>query len=175
MSRFSGKCDVYDWFCDMSDEHIASFNIYPHNSIVPLNIQSRKDLIPYYPYLVSGAIGKEIHLSSRSNVDVEEEDLLKIIRKNILKEYNRCKRKHEEFDPDATAHYMSTFDIFLPETLEIARRVAKDGSKATIDGIHRKIHEHYRNELLDEMVANGYSKSLSIWWIWKDAKLALEA
>ena len=51
---------------------------------------------------------------------------------------------------------------------EIAKRVAEDGEKATIDGIHDYMHELYRNKLLEEMIRLGWDRRVAKYWIWKD-------
>lgn len=38
---------------------------------------------------------------------------------------------------------------------ELANRVKEKGRKATIDGIHLKMHERYRQLLVDEMLKHG--------------------
>lgn len=82
--------------------------------------------------------------------------------------WRRCKQRKRPYDEDEAAKRIS----FLrePEDVEreIAKRVAEDGDKATIDGIHDYMHELYRNKLLEEMIRIGWNKRRAMYWIWKD-------
>ena len=57
---------------------------------------------------------------------------------------------------------------------EIAKRVAEDGEKATIDGLHDYMHEYYRYKLLDEMIRLGWDKRRAKFWIWRDWQMLIE-
>lgn len=57
LSRYSGKCDLYDSLITIhgfTEEEIkTNVNIYVGANKDPLHIESIKDVIPYYPHLVS--------------------------------------------------------------------------------------------------------------------------
>ena len=79
MSEFSGKCDIYDCFSDVSDEFLqrSSFYIYTNDyRDHRLEINNQKDLAKYYPYLVClETRNKEyatVYLSQLSFIDQEE-------------------------------------------------------------------------------------------------------
>ena len=102
MSLYSGKCD----FCDMCDIHnvdnILKSNVYIGWNIIPLKFETKKDLIPYYPYLVSlsattNGVG-EIRLSTESYVDRSERESLELYTKECQRYVNKCKRKKEFCD-----------------------------------------------------------------------------
>ena len=83
ISKFSGKCDVYDSLVMIREvKDFSKVIIYAaDNEVIPLRINSKKDLIPYYPYLTSIMCGDSegntiIHLSKKSFVDAEEEGIL---------------------------------------------------------------------------------------------------
>lgn len=179
MSKFSGKCDVYDHTCEMSDEEICSTNFYLSGSIVPLRIDSRYDLIPFYPYIVTLAIGnksggRNIYFSRESYVDEAEHEFLATRLENCLRYYNQCKRKHIPYDYDEAVKKISFFNYVDDANLEIARRVEENGKKANIEGLHLPMPEHYRHELLDEMVKAGWDEKLSKYWIWHDFRSLIE-
>lgn len=101
MSRFSGKCDFYDHlFMTTENEEdafekfrgtklykmkpsaecvpVKAISDFPRNWI-PIQYGSLKDLIPYYPYIISTSFcdnadsdNSTIILSSKSWVDIEE-------------------------------------------------------------------------------------------------------
>lgn len=172
MSRYSGKCDVYDWFSEYTDEDIKKCKIYVGDECMPLRIDSRRDLMPYYPRLVVLGWGsgktRSVRISTESFVDREEREQLEWKLEYAIKIYRRKKRKHEQFNPDKVIEETSLFNDKVYE--EIVRRVAESGEKATIDGIKISYHEHNRKALYDDMVAAGYDARFARWWIWHDWK-----
>lgn len=169
MSIFSGKCDVYDTLVgihEYTDEELKNnVDIYIGNVRTPLRIESKKDLIPYYPHLISvGSFDNEkrkstIFITSKSHVDYEEEDILNWRLKDLLRIYNRCKRKKIEFNTDEAVKKI-TWNGWNEEAYkELAKRVKEYGKKATIDGIHLRMHERYRQELVGTMIKNGLDPS----------------
>ena len=54
MSRYSGKCDLYDMLDGYDDSFIANSKFYIDADYRShkLDIHTRKDCIPYYPYIV---------------------------------------------------------------------------------------------------------------------------
>lgn len=121
-----------------------------------------KDLIPYYPHIIGFAAcdNTDSHksvvcLSSESFVDREEREILEWKLKNILRIYNRCKRKKIEFDIDEVIKEICWNGWNEEVYRELAERVKERGKKATIDGIHLRMHEKYRQDLVNEMLKNG--------------------
>ena len=55
MSRFSGKCDLYDHCGDYTDSQLQASRFYIGRNIIPLKIETQKDLAPYYPHLICAA------------------------------------------------------------------------------------------------------------------------
>lgn len=165
MSKFSGKCDVYDTLISIhqyTDEELKNnVKIYVGGSKESLQINSEKDLIPYYPYIVASASFNNserksiIQLSKESWVDTEERDQLQFNLNQALKVYNKCKRKGEPFDKDLALHIICPLTFNLEICEEIVDRVAKYGKKANIDGLHLMMHEIYRRELVEVMLNNG--------------------
>lgn len=165
MSCYSGKADCYDYLIAINrytDEELKNnVDIYIGDIKTPLKIQSRKDLIPCYPHLVTASFHDNesrkatIYISSESWVDREERDNLRFILKDILRIYNRCKRNKIEFDVEEAVKQVTWNGWNEDAYRELANRVAKSGKKATIDGIHLKMHEYYRQELVNCMIENG--------------------
>lgn len=163
MSMFSGKCDCYDTLIAIhnytEDDLKNKVKIYVGNNTEPLHIESYKDLIPYYPYLISFAMfskGKSVvHLSSESFVDSEERESLYFRLKELIKIYNHCKRKKTEFSVNDAVKEVCYGDWNSDIICELAKRVKENGKKATIDGLHLKLYELYRKTLVDEMLKNG--------------------
>lgn len=164
ISKFSGKCDVYDSLIEIhrytEEELRNNVKIYIGNSQEPLKISSHKDLIPYYPYLIGMVFYDNVErksvvrLSSKSFVDREERECLERRLQELIKIYNRCKRKKIEFDVDEALTRVVWSGWNEEPYRELANRVKENGKKATIDGIHLQMHERYRQLLVDEMIKN---------------------
>lgn len=168
MSLYSGKFD----FCDMCDIHnvdnILKSKVYIWRNIIPLKFETEKDLIPYYPYLVSHpylvttisttGIG-EIRLSTESYVDKQERETLEWYVKDCQKYMNKCKRKKEIINIE---HFDNQYhrDVYK----EILIRLMDKKKEFTLDGIYLPMAEYYRKELYDEMVKNGWDEFKSRQW-----------
>ena len=105
MSNFSGKCDLYDHIEIHGLDNTLKSKIYVgYDSKEPLNIKEERDLVPYYPFVISmGAFNHgigTIYLMDESWVNYEEKDVLEFYLEQILKIYRRCKRKKVEFNVD---------------------------------------------------------------------------
>ena len=166
MSKYSGKSDLFD---SLHTDDYSKLKIFAHsNDIVPLRIDSYKEVVPYFPYLVSiscvNADGyKTIYLSSKSFVDIEEEELL-TCDLDILKRYHRkCKRNKTEFNEEEA---LSMITLFGGSDLhkELVRRVKELGSKATIEGIHIPQCDRMRESLYEEMIRVGWTEYQAYRW-----------
>lgn len=95
---------------------------------------------------------------------------------DVKRYWRRCKRHKEPYDEDEAAKMISFLHEPEDEDVEreIAKRVAEDGDKATIDGLHDYMHEYYREKLLEEMIRLGWDKHRAKFWIWKDWEKAYE-
>ena len=165
MSRFSGKCDFYDCVASFYtfEEIQNKVKIFVGKSDKPLKIEKMTDLIPYYPYLISlGAYDivdrtATVHLTSKSYIDLREQDSLDFILKQILRYYNSCKRKKIDFSVDGAVKKVFAISDKDRDTVatELANRVKINGKKASTDGLHLSMYDFDRKELAEEMVENG--------------------
>ena len=183
MSKYSGKSDLFDhlWMSSKSEADVQTeiertdFYIHSHpndNRIHRLDIHSIKDVAPYYPYLIAvGTWNKEgratIVLSSTSFIDREEAEFISWDLRDALAEYKRCKRKKVAFDPNS---YVATLKDkgwgYHENTEEIARRVARDGLKANIDGLFLKSKDKWSRALLArELSRLGYDDFFIERWL----------
>lgn len=165
MSKFSGKCDFYDYIEIFGLESILSSNIYLGDNIVPLRIDTRKDCIPYYAHLISFSFGNTIILTPESFIDMEEKKHLQWLLKEAIKYYNKCKRSHISFNKEEA---LKKICFFTPQNFhkEIIERVAVKGTKADITDIHDDTHTYYRNLLYEELIKAGYSNTVAYYWLW---------
>lgn len=189
MSRYSGKCDFCDNLYVNAETEEEAFEKFKGTKLYisqplpddfnwekalkeKINIadtyykkveySSIKDLIPFYPYLVTfgwydnaDSHNSVIWLSRESFVDREERECLEWRLKELIKIYNRCKRKKIEFDVEEALEKIVWNGYNEEPYRELANRVKEKGKKATIDGIHLKMQEYYRQELVDEMIKHG--------------------
>lgn len=180
MSRFCGKCDLYDsvemiWANgdeEKVQEYIdnAKFYMYVHDRKMPIKITNRKELALYYPFLTSMSAhsnGKHtVVLCSDSFIDQEEEERLKYSLKECLRKYKKTKRNHKEINMENILP--DRFGGPTSYDLEIAKRVIEDGKKATIDGVHTYMHEYYRREWYECLVKLGWTKMEAFNWVYKE-------
>lgn len=165
MSKYSGQCDVYDVLVmirEYTDEELKNnVKVYVGDSETPLELNTQKDLIPYYPHLIScssydGQSKKYIaHITKKSSVDYEEENYLNSVLQMLLLNYNRCKRKKIAFDMDAAIERSCLFYKDDPGIKELVKRVRDNGKKASIEGIHLPSYDYFRKKLVWTMIENG--------------------
>ena len=146
---------------DFEDALKNKVNI-PETYYKKVEYSSIKDLIIYYPYLVvfagvdnADSRNSVVCLSRESFVDSEERENLEWRLKHLLRIYNRCKRKKVEFDVEEALKEIVWNGWNEEPYRELANRVKLHGKKATIDGIHLRMHERYRQLLVDEMLVHG--------------------
>lgn len=176
ISKYSGRCDLYDVLVDIREiTDFSKVKIYAaNNSIVSLRIDSQKDLMPYYPYLIAISVGNSdgtqiIHLSEKSYVDTEEEEHLTWDLDELKRYYRRQKRKHEPFNSDEALKKISFFDGDAEYKKELVNRVKEFGEKATIEDIHIPFMDTMRQRLYEDMVAAGWNDDRAYEWCfgWK--------
>lgn len=180
MSMFSNKCDCADhfWMGANNDEDIqkeidrTDFYIWGEGGRrFRLDIHTVKDLVPYYPFLIAvGAWSKEgrctIIFSDESFVDKEEKEFIGWELRDALAEYKKCKRKKIPFDVDAYLEKRKGTWRMHNYTEEVVRRVATNGLKANIDGLHSNFKDKYeRARLAQEMQKYGYTDGEINMWV----------
>lgn len=172
MSKYSGKCDLYDSIGDYSDEDIATkVKIYYASSIVPLDVKSQKDIMPFYPFVAGIMYGESdgtrvFHIGRRSYVDEQEEEFVESAKRSIERYYKKCKRKRVEF----------TVEDFHPYT-DLERQMAEDVMRIGIknvlmsDEYHTYMGDYYRKILYKDMIAAGWENVKALTWVfgWRRA------
>lgn len=174
----SGKSDFQD-ICEMHytpEEILKNYKVYAYNNtIVPLQMISKKDLVAYYPYIVAimakDDSGGVIHLSEKSYIDTSEEERLNWDLETLVRYWKKCKRNHKEFDKNEALKRIvwPTDDIPEDYEIELVERVAEYGAKATIDDLHDSYHDGMRNEWYQLMIDAGWNKQQAYRWVygWK--------
>ena len=167
MSRYCGKCDFGDTCEIVGVEKILScYEVYSGRNIVPLKFETEKDLLPYYPFLVSAQIWSDgkgrIELTTKSYVDICEEEHLSTLLNDGLRYYKSCKRRKVPFDVDECIKKSALFPADYNR--EIAERIAADGLKANTEGIHVPIYDTERRWLYEDMVKAGWDEVKAYEW-----------
>lgn len=169
-----GKSDFSD-FCEMHhspEEVINNFEVYVGvDSIIPLRITSKKDLVAYYPYITAIVTSNNgvgcIHLSSVSQIDSAEEESLQFNLDTLKRYYRKCKRKKEPFDKTEAMSLIHWFNDEPKEyEIQLVDRVAKLGEKATIEGIHKPYSDRMRKQWYDLMLDNGWEETKAYRWVY---------
>ena len=177
MSRYSGKHDCCDhfWMGNNTEKEVqqeidrTDFYMWSKGRRIKLDIHTVKDLVPYYPFLIGMSCGSKegrnvVILANESFVDQEEREFMGWELRDALAEYKKCKRKKIPFNPDA---YLANAPRWCRHnyTEEIVRRVAKDGLKANLDGLHSDTKDKWdRASLARLMKQYGYDDNyINIW------------
>lgn len=167
----AGKCcfeDTVEIFG--ADNILNKYRVYIGDNILPLRMESEKDLIPYYPYLESIMIsnkndGGVIRLQTDSFINIEEREWITWRLEKLKKYYRKCKRKHNPYSLEEAQKLICWYEPQLYEK-ELIKRVQKFGEKATIDDLHDNLHEHMRKELYELMLEYGWSESEAYPWVY---------
>lgn len=141
------------------EETVANKVNIPQTYYKKIEYSSIKDLVPYYPHIIGfGGYSNDyrvVCLSKEPYFDRQEKESLDFNLKWLLRIYNRCKRKKIEFNVEDAVNEVCWGNFNREQITELANRVAKNGKKATIDGIHLTMQEYYRKELVEEMLKYG--------------------
>lgn len=174
MSRFCGKCDLYDWIGDYTDEEINKMNFYIHHKgrEYKLDVHNQYDAALYYPYIVAiGTHNKDgsgtIILSSDSFIDEEEKQHLSWYTRDVLKEWRRCKRKKIKFNPKEVFKKINWGCRDNSQLQAVIDDVAKNGDRAEFKDIHFNLQEYYRREWYKYLIEIGYDKRKAYDWVFK--------
>ena len=173
MSRYSGKCDLYDSLCMLDDTiDFDKLKIYIDGNIVPLDIKSQKDLAPYYPCIIGVSYGntegdRVIHMNSKLFYNTQEEGILKWRVEWYCKLYNRIKRK-DKSKQIVVADLLSEFDDKEVVTELIQRVIDAKGKVDRVDykDVYLSMSEHYRAEHYKTMVELGWDRITAYKWVY---------
>lgn len=168
MSKYSGKCDFFDTIEIQEWDSIKNAKIY-HNSIGPLAVKEKKDLIPVYPYIVGAMTSSKdganerkttIYLSNKSYVDTEEKERLEGIVREVRYWQGKAKRQKKEFSfkylkDNASLVWMTgDRETLYKEVIDRIKSTPK-GKEVDLYGLHDSIHTHYRLVQMREAKDNG--------------------
>lgn len=184
MSKFTGKCDLYDsafMLQDDPEDFVKNSVFYLERG--KLDVKAVKDLIPYCTHLTAAAAyskgsGNTIHLSRDSFIDSEERDFLswKII--DAIKAARKAKKEKKTFDFEYLKNFCKEVSSFYPwipivETINknpdlLKTHIPADYRKAYhffeswiipeyFSTLHDAMHNRFREDFLEFAKENGYA------------------
>ena len=175
MGRYSGKCDFSDSIDIHGVDNILKSTIKIRKEdglLIKLDLQNEKDLIPYYPYLVSmgyhNKIKDVVELCADSFIDEEERERIDLRLKEVI-EY--CEKYKNTLGEISKEQYIKSLGSLVKSDelySQIIDEVNKYGDKAECKYVHDHGHEHYRREWFEHMVEEGYDKNFAFCWVYKE-------
>lgn len=140
-----------------------------------LNLKTYKDVLPYYPRcegIATFSDGKNtILLSSKPHWRWEELEHYEFIYKEVLRVYNRIKRKKGTLNEEFIYNELSDFYKKEEHIKTMIERVFKSGKKADYSDLRSSTKNSlYRKPLYEEMVRVGYTPSQAYEWVYNNNK-----
>lgn len=177
MSRYSGKCDLYDYVSMLSIKDFGELNIYMCGSPVRLDIKESKDVIPFYAFVPYFIQGNTIMISDKSCIDKQEQEMFRFTFNEIHKIISRCRVHHLPITwtnvKSCSLHLNDdvAFYIYLYIKDNYQHQYTKEDMYRLLyhlidkdimfDGIRT-----CRRFLYNEMIHNGYSEKQSSLWVY---------
>ncbi len=154
MSSYSGKCDLCDSIEIVGmDKFLKECEIYTKTSdLVPLKIESEKDLVPFYPYLCWLMTNNKYYLCEDNFINEEENEIKEWYLKEIIKEYKKAKRNKVEFNPK----YWGGREEIWDSVVEIVRKKGEKTTLEDLEDIHTTMAEVYRKYWYEELIRVGW-------------------
>ena len=175
MSKYCGKCDLYDciYMRDTPiEEQLSKAKIYIKDEL--LNIKTETDLALFFPYIIGTSYSNKegyqvIHLSKTDYIRETELNRISYYVRDAKREKQKCKRNKLDYIVEDV--YKTRFSWMRPnvdkeQVLEIIRRVGV-GGRQSYDDIRLPSCEWYRNTWYEDLV-NKYQidKELARRWVW---------
>ena len=174
MSCFCGKCDLWDSVQIHGEDYFLNdCKIYIGRNIVPLKIESVKDLLPYAAYLVATAChskekGGVVRITTESYVDREEREILTWHFDDLKKIHRRCRRLKIPFNKEEALKECKWWVRDNEENFDLMfAAIEKDGQRAELpEDCHTYMGEYYRKELYDAMIEAGWREFETLEWVY---------
>lgn len=142
MSKFCGKCDLYDCEVVIHGERYPNYwenlKLYMYHKdcedAEKIEINSAKDLVLYYPFIEcsSGGSGsvRSVFINELSSITKENYELLEFYKQGFVKFYNKCKRKKVSYIPEEAFNEVVWSKDNRSDLLELAKRVGEKKNRA---------------------------------------------
>ena len=156
MSLYSGKSDLCDSIEIVGmDKFLKECEIYTKTSdLVPLKIESEKDLVPFYPYLCWLMTNNKYYLCEDNFINEEENEIKEWYLEEIVKEYKKAKRNKTEFNPKYWGGGRK--DEFWDAIVEVVRKKGDKTKLEDLEDIHTYMAEYYRKRWYEELIRVGW-------------------
>lgn len=166
MSQFSGKCDFWDSVEIDGKEQMLLAKVYMNGH--QLSIENELDLLKYAPYLVSVSCknGDDyvVYLTDKPYIDEIEQRTIKMDESLVLRKYEQCKQKQEQFIPE---NICESDSIFYNDgvIVEIAKRINSNPKDYDLSDLHTKCGMYYRRIWFEELVEKGMDEDDAKKWV----------
>lgn len=177
MSKYSGKCDVYDHFCTHNkdiEEQLKNSYICVGKAQTQLELETEAQLALYFPYTIAtGSWDSEFEkshlwLSEHDYVRSSEIEMIDFYVHEAKKEKAFCKKHKIQYSVDDV--YKKRFSWTAPENkkalLEIIQRV-EAGGRQKYDDIRLPSYDFCRNIWLEDLInIYKYPTDFATAWVW---------
>lgn len=181
MSRYSGKCDVFDSFACYSgrafDEEKTNQKI--ENTVIMIGSEyviadNMKELALYFPYTIGIALWcndcgiSKAYISEVDYIRQREIQVIELYVDAIKREKKRLRRRHEEYIVNSVYERVkqSTSEINKDAVIYLIEQL-RDKNKVDVSNIRLKSLEYYRDVWFDDLVNKyGYDEEFSRKWVW---------
>lgn len=180
MSKFCGKCDLYDTLCIWGIIDGGKFTPEAPGILArwtftvggkPLEVSEPRDLVPYFPFIVSsGGFGREssshVRLTGESHTDTRAKEHFGLLKKTMVAARKKATRKglnvrEAVYSCIGNPGHGDRLDRILAERVLCG---ADGGKNARYDDLVPDFHGMYRGELSGAMVENGYTPEQAREW-----------
>lgn len=170
MSKYSGKCDFYDFIATNGAEKVLNQkSVYLGQNIVPLAFKTPSDLVPYYPHIVSIFYGDTIRITTESYIDVQERMTVKDNYNFLIKEMSKL---HGNFNEEQIfekivrqwiGYWSDVKKEYYISLIRVALKYNCD-KNANLNYVHMPVYDMYRGFLYEEMLNNFWPEEDAYKW-----------
>lgn len=188
MSRYSGKCDIYDElsihgiidksdkFVDDAVDRLKKWDLRLGFRGIQIKIKTVKDIVPYFPFVIGTSSTLNGHLfatiGTRSYVDEAAHRHYKMMVDFLADKAKKATAKG--LDPIKAmmdSGYLSPIESENEQIIALVGRIAAFGKKADFSTLVPKFWESMREELYKTMLKYGYTEEQSKEWCYNGTKL----
>ena len=174
MSKYCGKCDLYDHFFMFDDilveEQLRDVKIYQGIQRELLDIKDEKGLALYFPYICGMASNKFILIGNNDYIREREINSINFYVREAKREKNLCKRKKLEYIPEEVykKRLAWTSEENKDACMEIIKRVGL-GGRLKFDDIRLPSLDWQRKEWLEDLINKyGYDSDFARKWVYHE-------
>lgn len=176
MSKYCGKCDLYDHFFMFDDipveEQLRDVKIYQGIQRELLDIKDEKGLALYFPYICGMGSNKFIVIGNNDYIREREINSINLYVREVRREKNYCRRKSLEYIPKEV--YKKRLGWTPKEDkdacMDIINRIGLGGrAHFHFDDIRLPSLDWQRKEWLEDLINKyGYNPDFARRWVYHE-------